>query len=106
MFNADEYLDAMSPPSIKINGQTLTGKLMSQAEFLRNRKNFDAWATGRALAEGLEPETFYRDILGKMGFDEAAQNLILALPPAACEAALIDFFVCHRQQKTTTAAQA
>ena len=87
MFDADAYIAAMSPPSIVIEGETYTGKLLS----------FDEWITLMPTFEKLEedgvPAAEFPAVARKIceAFDLPADK-ILKLPIVALKAALVSFF--------------
>ena len=59
MFNADEYIAAMSPPSIVIDGETHVGKLLSFDEMMALAPTFEQldtqWRDAIRVREPSEP---------------------------------------------------
>lgn len=95
MFDADSYLEAMEPPTLKVGGQTYTGRHLSLNRTVEFRKRLVDTPMDEIGA-------YVRD------FCEATAlpvDALMQLPPGAVLAALDDFFgsLYHAGARTTPA---
>ncbi len=86
-FNADEYLSALTPPSITIGGETYTGKLLSFDELQPFQDRF-----AQIQADDLSLKEF-RDLTGELCEAlDLPKDKVLTLPAPAMLAATASFF--------------
>ena len=98
-FNADEYLKALSPPSIVIDGKTYTGKLLSFDALLPFQEQFEL------IGEGKASLTEMRDLAAEMcKAMELPAEKIMALPYGGTMAAVAEFLQSHLAVEKTTPA--
>lgn len=90
-FDADKFTEAMEPPTIVIKGREYKGRVLGHTEFEKLKPRFMNWVNG--IYEDADKEL--REFLEGQGFTTEGVEAILSLPPAAIQAAIMDFFLAH-----------
>jgi len=95
-FDADAFLEALKPPSIRLGGDVLVGKILSKPEQLAFTREMSQFL-GNELSDE-QARDFLTRVLTAMGFPA---DRLIALPGPALEKALISFFAAQYQRPTT-----
>lgn len=96
MFDGDAFVAAMTPPRLKLDGEVVTGRLLSQLQLTEFEKEFAQYQTLQLTED--QAKDFLTRFITALGFDSVK---VLSMPPAAVQAALLSFFVCHYRRGPT-----
>lgn len=108
-FNADEYLAALEPPSVTINGRLYTGRLLSFNEWLREADALQRWQSGKASSEEIArmaarlllllfPKPWWKF------WEPSVASLMLQWPPHLWQKAVVGFINSQMEMVLKSAA--
>lgn len=106
MFDADQYLESLKPPEIKLQGKVYKGRLLSLEEWLPFEQTLGAFKTVKENGNAVQDLAAMKSVIRKFcevvfptpfwqifnPFKKTVAEMVIALPPAVMFKATRDFF--------------